>query len=354
MADNARIDDLTKKSYQLHSAANRKAVFAGLSPRLWLEAGLVRTWVVADTAAALRIFRSPHAAVSSMADVLAAIKNRYGIELSGVAYACRVLPLLVTDEIHPATRRGFATYLAARLTELEAQLPDIATLSFAPLRRKGTVDLVSEVVAPFLRRIFSVVLQCPLPEEVVALHVGDILAFNASLSTLKSLDARITKALSFLRAETPGQVDVEWKFSSLVFGLDSLAMMLTEGVVAALREQPAQSTSLRLPEFPIETGLPLTFRRVKGDFTMEGCEFKANDFIRLQLQPFGYSQNAEDRKFIFGTGMHSCVGKQLSLRIWDRFRAELERLDLKARIVSYETSPSHYIILHKRVLIEVL
>lgn len=341
------------KSYQLHSTDNRQAVFGDLSPRVWLENDLLRIWVVTDPSLLLRVFRSPFAIVSRLMDVVASIKENYGFEFPHVAYACGVLPLLVDDDAHPAARKGFATFLAARLAELEAELPDLSKTCLAPLGKSGTVDIVSEVVDPFIHRVFSVFLQCDLPAEFLSMHVGDILSFNTNLARLKSLDARIAKTLSFLRSTTTAEDDIAWKFTCLVFGLDSLAMMLTESIVTALRDDQARSAGARLPEFPTETGVPVTFRRAARDFEMDGHEFKEGDLIRLQLQTFGYSEAAEDWKFIFGAGMHSCVGKQLSLRIWHHFMQEFDRISPKARVVEYEQIPSHFIILHKLVKVEV-
>lgn len=341
------------KSYQLHSVDNRRALFAQLSPPNWLENDLLRAWVVTDPAAILRVFRSPLAVVSSLTEVLKAIRENYGTELPNVAYACGVLPLLVADEAHPAARKGFATFLAARLAELEGELSELSKACLSPLSCPGRVDIVSEVVDPFIHRVFSVFLQCDLPPEFLAMHVGDILSFNTNLARLRSLEARIAGTLEFLRATTPNEADIAWKFTCLVFGLDSLAMMLTESIVTAVRDASDDRAGVRLPQFPIETGVPVTFRRAKSDFDMDGCAFKAGDLIRLQLQAFGYSEQAEHRNFIFGAGMHSCVGKQLSLRIWDSFKREFDRLDLKARIADYQLMPSHFIILHKLVEVDV-
>ena len=46
------------KSYQLHTAEGRHAVFAGLCPRVWPENELLRTWIIAEPATISRILRS--------------------------------------------------------------------------------------------------------------------------------------------------------------------------------------------------------------------------------------------------------------------------------------------------------
>lgn len=342
------------KSYQLHSAENRHAVFRELSPRIWLENELLRMWVVADPALILQILRSPLTAISDLNDVLAAVKAKHGVHFPNVDFACGVLPVLVRDDVHPLVRKRFATFLAGRLAELDAQLPSIIKSSLAPLTRSGRIDIVAQVINPLMLRVFSILLKSEMPAEFLTIHVTEILSFKAMVSHLRTLDERIGRTLKHLRATTPDEDEVGWKFICLVFGLDSVAMMLTESLVTALRaSSDGERTAAKLPDFPNETGVPVSHRRAKVDFSIEGHAFATGDLIRLQMQSLSYSELAENRKFIFGAGAHSCLGKQISLRIWEAFRREFDALGVSGRIVDYKMFPSHYIIFHKLVEVEV-
>ncbi|MGE0006467.1 MAG: hypothetical protein AB7S92_12840 [Parvibaculaceae bacterium] len=337
------------KSYQLHSAVDRHAEFARLDPAVWREEDLLRMWVVADPALIVQLLRSPLTAISDLNEVLAAVKARHPIELPHVEYACGVLPVLVRGDVHPQIRKGFATFLAARLGELDAQLPVLVKSGLAPLGRKGSLDIVTQVVNPLMRKIFSIFLGSEMPEEFLRVHVTEILSFKAMVSHLKALDARIGTVLAHLRATSPDADEVGWKLICLVFGLDSVAMMLTESLVMALRRGEAA-----LPDFPLETGVPVSHRRAKSDFSLGGHAFARGDLIRLQMQSLSYRDMAEHGKFIFGAGAHSCLGKQVSLRIWEAFKREFDTLGAKGRVVDYRLTPSHYIIFHKSVQVEVL
>ena len=336
------------KSYQLHSARNRHDVFARLPSRVWLENELLRMWVLADPALIVQILRSPQTAISDLNEVLALVKAKYPVELPNVDYACGVLPVLVRDDVHPEMRRRFATFLAGRLAELDAQLPGFVASCIAPLGRMGTLDIVTEVINPLMRKIFSVFLRSEMPSAFLTIHVTEILSFKATVSHLQNLDTRIGSVLSYLRATTADEDEVGWKFICLVFGLDSVAMMLTEGVLTAL-----QQGATTLPEFPLETGVPVSHRRAKSDISLGGHAFAKGDLIRLQMQSLSYLELAENRKYIFGAGAHSCLGKQVSLKIWEVFKREFDKLNVRGRIVDYQTTPSHYIIFHKSVEIEV-
>lgn len=342
------------KSYQIHSAEDRHAVFAGASAGIWREDDLLRMWVVTDAGLVVRILRSSFTVISDLNEVLEAVKTKYAIELPNVDYACGVLPVLVQDDVHPMIRRSFATFLAGRLAELDAKLPGLVKSCLAPLARKGRVDIVTQVVNPLIQKVFSIFLKSDMPSEFLTIHVTEILSFKAMVSHLRNLDTRIARTLSYLRATTPDEEEVGWKFICLVFGVDSVAMMLAESLVTALREiDPARPAAARLPEFPVETGVPVSHRRAKSDFEIDGHKFTAGDLIRLQMQSLGYSQLAENRKFIFGAGAHSCLGKQVSLRIWEAFRREFDSLNVAGRVVDYRLIPSHYIIFHDSVQVEV-
>lgn len=338
------------KFYHLHTAENRPAVFANLSPSVWLENDLLRTWIIADPELALQILRSPLAVVASRAEILGSLSERYGMELPHVAYACRVLPVLAGDDAHPQVRKGFATFLAGRLGALEPRLPELARSALAPLGRKGHLDAFSDIVEPFIAKVFFVLLQRDVPPEILSLRIADIVFFNMTLSRMRALESRVAKALALLREGSDSEDEVAWKFTCLVFGLDSLAAMLLESLTTALRGTRGTS----LPDYPVETGVPVTLRRAASDFEMAGHQFRKGDLIRLQLQSFGYSDRAEHRKFIFGAGMHSCVGKLISLRVWEHFRRAVDGLDVKARVIGQELVPSHFAILYKSVQVEVL
>jgi cytochrome P450 len=341
------------KSYRLHSAENRPAVFAELAPRVWREDDVLRMWVVADPRIIQQILRSPEAELLDLGKILSAVKARFGVELANMEYACGVLPVLVREDVHASIRKQFSAFLSGRLADLDPQLPGIVKASLAALRKKGRVDIIAQVVNPLIQKLFSILLKSELPAEFLTLHVVEILSFKAMLTHLKKLDARIGTVLSYLRATTADEEEVGWKFTCLVFGLHTVAMMLVESLVTALREGEGKAVA-KLPDFPIETGVPVSHRRAKADFELEGYKFEAGAFIRLQMQALGYSPSSEDRKYIFGAGAHTCLGKHLSLSIWDAFRREFDAIDLRARVIDYRLSPSHYIIFHESVQIEVL
>ena len=97
-----------------------------------------------------------------------------------------------------------------------------------------------------------------------------------------------------------------------------------------------------MPDFPVDTGVPVTFRRVKDDCSFGPYRFLAGDILRVQLQPLGYSDQPELKTAIFGAGVHSCVGRQLSLKLWEHLARAFNGLGLRAGLLAYDVAASHY------------
>lgn len=342
------------KTSELHRAPDRRDRFGNLEPKVWLESSLLRTWVVAEPSLIVELLRNPHAVILSIEEMIGAVEQAYGVDFPHVKFAARHLPLFLEGDIHVERRRSFSRYLAARLTQLETRIPELVERHLRPLRGKGRVDLVSEVTGPLVRDITAIFVGRPLTQATDALELLDLFALNKSLTRFRDLDRRVGRAVEFLRADDAGDELLGSRFTALAMGFETLMTMLTEGLHSAFRDAPGAGSRLAmLPAHPVETGVPISYRKAAGDFAMAGHEFKVGDLFRLQLQTLGYVAREADRTWIFGAGAHSCVGKQVSLRIWAELRKAFDAMRLRGRVISYELKPSHYLLRHNFIHVEV-
>jgi hypothetical protein len=342
------------KTSELHIAVDRHAYLAGLEPKVWLESSLLRTWVIAEPSLIVDLLRSRHAAILNVDDMIGAIERAYGGEFPNVRFAALHLPLFLEGKIHAERRKSSSLYLAGRMADLAGRLPVLIERHLRPLRSKGTVELMSEVTGPLVREITSIFIERPVTDEIAALNLLDLFALNKSLRRFEDLDLRVKKAREFLAAKNEGEELLGCRFSALTMGFETLLAMLTEGLHLAFRHQPGDAGDhIQLPAFPIETGVPISYRKALVDFDMAGHAFRAGDLFRLQLQTLGYSGREQDHKWIFGAGTHSCVGKQVSLRIWTSLKRAFDALAVRGRVRSYDVVPSHYMVRHNSIHIEV-
>lgn len=345
---------MSVKVTTLHILPDRQERFAALSPNVSLDASFLRTWMIADPALIVSLLRDSRAVILSVEDMIAAIERVYGVEFPHVRFAVRHLPLFLEGDVHAERRRSFSRYLAGRMPELEAKLPDLVRRRLEPLRGPGTVELVSEITGPLVRDINSIFVQRPVSAEIGALNLLDLFTLNKSLQRFKDLDQRARMAIEFLGHDGESESIQGCRFSLLTMGFETLLTMLTESLHMAFRRQAQETREpIVLPDFPIETGVPISYRRAAADFEMSGHAFKAGDLLRLQLQVLGYSAHVPDNKWIFGAGTHSCVGKQVTLRIWKEFKKTFDAMEVRGRIGAIDLVQSHYMIRHNSVHAEV-
>jgi hypothetical protein len=286
--------------------------------------------------------------------MIGAVEKAYGLEFPNMRYSARYLPLFLEGDRHDEQRRNSSRYLAARMRDIEKNLPLIMERRLAPLRSKGRIDLVSQVTEPLVREITSVFVEREVTKEIAELNLLDAFALNKSLTRFKDLDLRLGKARAFLLSEGDNEELLGARFSALSMGFETILVMLTEGLHRAFYNHPeGASDPIVLPTYPAETGVPVSYRRAMSDFTLAGHAFKTGDLLRLQLQVLGYSDRTEEQQGIFGAGIHSCVGKQVSLRIWSRLKEAFDALRIKGRVHSYDLVPSHYMVRYNSIDIEV-
>lgn len=338
----------------LHTAPDRRARFAALTPKVWLETSPFRTWVIGEPALIVEVLRSPHAGILHIEAMLDAVERAYRISFPNVRFAARHLPLFLAGGAHAARRRIFSKYLAGRLVELEKRLPELVARHVDPLRNAGQVDVVSAITGPLVRDLTSVLAGRTVPQEINSLALLDLFALNKSLARFKDLELRTARAIAFLAGEEEDEELLGCRFTALVMGFETLLAMLTEGIVTAFRDRSTAVTGhVELPETPIETGVPVSYRQAAVDFELGEYAFRTGDLLRLQLQTLGYSGRAPESERIFGAGEHACVGKMVSLRIWTHFKQSFDALGIRGCVRTCETAPSHYLLRHNSVLIEV-
>jgi hypothetical protein len=341
------------KSYELHTAPQRPALFASLPEKVWLETDFLRVWVVAEPQICIDVLRSPALGLPDLLAIVDQVEAKAGLSLQHVRTANSYLPALLEGPAHANLRKALAKFLAEGLRKIEKVLPGLVDVALAPLKTSGTIDLYAQVVRPLVASVISELIGQNLTSNIQDLMLGDIFPLNKSPGKLRQLNADYGAALTFLAQSTDDPIEMACKLCCLTFGVDSLTMTTVENILMACRNTGTSQVAA-LPEYPVETGVPVTWRRVLLDCEFGPYRFSAGDILRLQLQPGGYSDQPELKAAIFGAGIHSCVGRQVSLKLWSHLARAFNALGLQAEIMEYDLVPSHFIAHYRSVKIKVL
>jgi cytochrome P450 len=339
------------KSYELHTAVNRRKIFNALPKKIWRENDFLRIWVIADPQLCAEIVRSSQMEMPDLLTVVERVETTAKISLENIKIANRCLPALLSGEQHSVLRKQLATFLMGGLKRVEGTLPDFLEKNLALLRKPGIVDLYVDIARPLVAHIVSELIGQKITEEIQNLDLGDIFPLNKTPSKLRRLNADYGKALEFLSQSTDDQTELACKLSCLTFGVDSLTMMIVENILELITDQSVNELPLK---FPREAGVPVTFRSPREDCHFGVHHFKKGEVLRLQIQANAYSEQTDHRDVMFGAGLHSCVGRQLSLKIWSQLAKAINAIGLRAEFIEQTLGLSHFVAHYRSVKIRVI
>jgi cytochrome P450 len=327
--------------------------YAKLQDKVWLESELVRSWSVNDPKLFADLLKSPEMLLPGLAHVLDHLEAKTGKPLKHLRRVSKMIPIMLDGADHAALRRTLAVYLSRKAVLSEQILPEALNACLAPLQIAGVVDVHHQVVEPLITQFMSLLAGKSLPHEMLSLRLDLILIINKSPSQVIDLDRRFGIAFDFFEDDCTDVMDMACRICCLLFGSETLVMMLVENILSAIAMSSASHPAV-LPEFPTESGVPLTWRRASRDTNVGGCPVRAGDNVKIRLQAAAYSEKPAIRNVIFGSGLHSCIGKQISLVIWEQFVARFNALKIYGRLGTYDSIVEPHMRRYNKAEVEIL
>lgn len=331
------------RSYEYHriqDTAARRAAFDAIDPKIWWERHVSPTLVIMDAAVAADVLRNPLFVMPDLPALVREVRNRHPLQVEHLQQTLALLPPFLEGAAHGRIRKLLGQYLAAMRPEIEAELPGVICALLDGLERPGNVDFVHELVVPLIRHVFSKLAGKELTDEIMAAKLIGIFEAGQSAGSLSKLDQMLCQVFDFL--DSADQADDEFicRLCSIIFGVDNLISTLAENVASAFQRSDGAAPA-KLPPFPVESMLSVTYRRTTEATTIAGYAVQPSNLVRVQLEPFGYSPDKALNTGLFGVGRHACVGKQLSLDIWKHLMAQFNGRAFVGRITDCQCAPTH-------------
>ena len=333
------------------TAQQRRSQYANLRDKVWLENEFLRAWLVADPALMSDILRAPDMALPGIEGMVSHIEQRSGKSLSYLRRAANMIPIMHSGETHAALRRALAVYLMEKAKAATTVLPPMISTFLKRFQIKGSVDVHHDVVEPMIEQFISFLVGKPVPPEILGLRLDLVLNHSKSPSLVMELDRCFAIAIRFLEDDCTDELDLACKICCITFGAETLIMMLVECTLYAV--EIAGDGPAYLPDFPHETGVPLTWRLATKDVSIGGCPVRAGDTVKLRLQVAAYADKPEIINLIFGAGPHSCIGKNVSLILWEHFSVAFNAMQLHAKHGAYDSIVEPHMIRYRKAEIEI-
>jgi len=306
---------------------------------------VVRAWIITNPSHCRDLIGSSNLRPIPYADNYNALEERLGIDFSSLAYAFKYIPVCLHADGHMRVRRRMGEFLAARKPSLNARIPQAVAAHFDAFRREGRVEVMKDAVLPLAIDIMSAVIDVDISLEDCA-NVS--LVFDASIGINKR--RRVATEIATLRdvissrlGESATEEDVGLRLALLMFGKDSLIGTFGESLHRLLEvNSGSRLADIAYPELPPQTGVPFIERLVVTPFQLAACDFAIGDGVRIYLQSFAYGE-PKSRTNFFGAGAHACLGRPLSIEIWNAIVALLSKVPLRANVLSYSARTSDYV-----------
>ena len=333
------------------TAKERRTQYANLRDKVWLENEFLRSWLVADPEVMSDTLRAPDMALPGIEGMVSHIEQRSGKSLSSLRRAAKLIPIMHSGETHAALRRALAVYLMEKAKAASTVLPPMISTFLQIFKIKGSVDVHHDLVQPMIKQFISFLVGKPVPPEILGLRLDLILNHHKSPSLVMELDRNFATAIHFLEEDIKDELDLACKICCITFGAETLIMMLVESILYAV--EIAGDGPANLPNFPHETGVPLTWRLATKDASIGGCPVRVGDTVKLRLQAAAYSDKSEIKNLIFGAGLHSCIGKNVSLVLWEHFSFAFNAMQLHAKSGAYDAIVEPHMIRYRKAEIEI-
>ncbi|NOR61619.1 MAG: hypothetical protein GQ535_03875 [Rhodobacteraceae bacterium] len=286
---------------------------------------------------AFEILTSPDFIQLKLADYYENIATRFGRDFKHIRYISRYQPLFHDGTRHREIRKMAATYLRDVASELEDFEAQSVALIVTKLSQPGRVELVSEVVVPIMQKIAYSMTGLDFYPGLIA-----ILSGTNSLKATKKIDETFGKIFELSKQRFPEDDEDKTAMRVLFAALGSEPMGATfalsfDTLFSGVKRQPISGLPWEYT-FPA-TGPGMAFRQCRHAPVNLGEGAQDVSVIDVDISRF-LKDDGANRNHMFGIGAHACLGRGLSLSLWQKVVDNMRTNPMKITHIS-SSQPTH-------------
>ena len=331
----------------LHREPARHAYFSGAAGHPAFFEPSLNCWIVSDPADVEAMLQSRSFDVVTLHTAYESFQNISSQPFPNIIFALRHIPLGLNDEAHRDIRRRMAELIARRRTEMTRSIPGLVEKWLGPIETRDEVELIGEVLSPLVHDFICLLTETRLSDAAAARRVSMVFDRMIGLRTRRELEVEIVSVRAAIRASLgPDAPEVEEGLRLALFALgnDALIGTIGESLHHIIDAHPGvRVDAIPFPDWPVETGVPFVERIATEPVEIGGVKLSPGERVRVLMQGFAYSPDPADRERIFGAGVHSCLGRQMSVELWRAIVARLSRMPVSAEVVDHALREDNYV-----------
>lgn len=296
----------------------------------------LRQWVVFGPQVVVDLLRDHRLIVPSVVESLDRLTTRYKRDYSNLRFAAQCIPLLLEGQIHRETRRKLADLVTAGRARTTAAMPELMARYIEPMENATNPEWIEASFAPLVNEVFCHMCNCPLGLPFPRLVLTRLFDRFVSLTAIHAAEREIGHLRAELAKAAP-DLDSALVVALFIIGRDSLVGTLASSFYSILQNNLGRRFSdIEYPDFPPETGVAIAERNAVSDIPVGTETIRAGDSVRMFFQPMSQAGSPVSVQNLFGAGIHSCIGRPISLDVWRAMVASLRSFSCSATSVACE------------------
>lgn len=272
------------------------------------------------------------------------LETRYKRQFPHLIYAVGVIPLLLNGQVHREVRRGMAEMVLEGRARVLAAMPELMARHIAPLDRESNPEWIESRLSPLVSEVFGLICNCPEPLPFPKLVLTRLFDRFVSLAALGEAERQLGQLRQRLAGVVP-EVEQAHVVGLLVLGRDSLLGSLGTSLHTVLRvNEGKRFADIGFPDFPPETGVAIAERVATMDIRVGSHTIAAGDRVRMYFQPIS-DMNSTNKQALFGAGVHSCLGRPISLDVWRAMIETIREFTTRLTTVTCELEASNLFVM---------
>lgn len=324
----------------LHYDDSRRVEFQA-HPEIFFNQEL-KSWIVFDPELVVELLRDDERLpVPNLTEALLMLQSRYKRQFPNLLFAAGCIPLLLEGQVHREVRRGLADLVSQGRVRTTQAMPDLMARYIAPLERAPNPEWIAGHLAPLVNELLGHMCGCRAPLPFPQMVLTRMFDRFVSLAALTEAEMMVGELRQTVAQSEPG-LDPAHVVALLVLGRDSLVGALGTSLHTVLRQNEGRRfAEIAFPEFPPETGVAVADRIAAAAITVGTQTISPGERVRMYFQPISDAGSAVSRNSLFGAGVHSCLGRPISIDVWRVMIETLGRFSCRVASVACEYYPSN-------------